>query len=607
MLPVIFGRLLTLPTLLLLPACAFLNDADRKHALDHDGDGLIAAALGGSDCDDEESAVGGPTAWFMDADADGVGAGTPELACSAPPGTVATGDDCDDADTTVTTGSVATWFADTDGDRRGDPTAAVDACRAPAAHVRDSTDCDDGNATVFPGATETCDGVDNDCDGVESPCELGANGALLHDGASAASGSFGFALATMDVGLRKQRIVVGRPIGGAGSVWYGSLGSPDAQGQYEPDDVGAVVYQGDIPGDGFGTRVVSADFYDADGADDFLASAPGVAVDDVLNSGAIYVYDGQHIGVPVITLTWGASAGKFGSALVSRVTDGTSWFVAGMPGAQGGRGAAVLAYGFTEDTDLSDPPPEIGMATWIAEGADEAEHGALGTAVAAGDFNADGLSDDAIGAPGYRDGAGRIYVTIAPLSTSMDLSTATPIVLDGETADQAGGVLFVGDLTGDGYDDLVVGEPDSTREGARGGAVYILSGPSLASGAVSTDAATIVGAVGTRTGASLTIGDYGDGAQLAIGGPAWTNARGDLDAGAVIVMPSGLSLGASYALPADARDVYTCPNPDCQAGVALATGDFDGDEGSDIAFGAPGLATAGQTDGAVGFLFGGAL
>ncbi|UCF09888.1 MAG: thrombospondin type 3 repeat-containing protein, partial [Candidatus Bipolaricaulota bacterium] len=27
-------------------------------------------------------------------------------------------------------------------------------------------DCDDGNSLVFPGATETCDGVDNDCDGV---------------------------------------------------------------------------------------------------------------------------------------------------------------------------------------------------------------------------------------------------------------------------------------------------------------------------------------------------------------------------------------------------------------------------------------------------------
>lgn len=57
-------------------------------------------------------------AFFDDADGDGHGAGQPVSACEAPPGTVATGGDCDD----------------------GDP-------------------------AVHPGATEHCDGVDEDCDG----------------------------------------------------------------------------------------------------------------------------------------------------------------------------------------------------------------------------------------------------------------------------------------------------------------------------------------------------------------------------------------------------------------------------------------------------------
>ncbi len=46
---------------------------------------------------------------------------------------------------------------DTDNDGYGDPGGAL--CAGGSA-----TDCNDGNAAINPGATETCDGVDNDCD-----------------------------------------------------------------------------------------------------------------------------------------------------------------------------------------------------------------------------------------------------------------------------------------------------------------------------------------------------------------------------------------------------------------------------------------------------------
>ena len=32
------------------------------------------------------------------------------------------------------------------------------------AYASDDTDCDDPNAAIYPGATEVCDGLDNDCD-----------------------------------------------------------------------------------------------------------------------------------------------------------------------------------------------------------------------------------------------------------------------------------------------------------------------------------------------------------------------------------------------------------------------------------------------------------
>ncbi|MCB9794588.1 MAG: peptidoglycan DD-metalloendopeptidase family protein [Alphaproteobacteria bacterium] len=57
-----------------------------------------------------------------------------------------------------------TWYQDSDGDGYG--SAARQVCgSAGAGWVRSGGDCDDGRASVSPGASELCDGLDNDCDG----------------------------------------------------------------------------------------------------------------------------------------------------------------------------------------------------------------------------------------------------------------------------------------------------------------------------------------------------------------------------------------------------------------------------------------------------------
>ncbi|MEZ4236631.1 MAG: putative metal-binding motif-containing protein [Myxococcota bacterium] len=58
-------------------------------------------------------------------------------------------------------------WTDADGDGYGDPGAPAPWCEPepPAGVVLDATDCDDGDPAVHPGATEVCDGVDDDCDG----------------------------------------------------------------------------------------------------------------------------------------------------------------------------------------------------------------------------------------------------------------------------------------------------------------------------------------------------------------------------------------------------------------------------------------------------------
>ncbi len=58
-----------------------------------------------------------------------------------------------------------TFYADADGDTYGNPVGSVQACSAPSGYVTNSTDCDDANPAINPGASEVCNGVDDDCNG----------------------------------------------------------------------------------------------------------------------------------------------------------------------------------------------------------------------------------------------------------------------------------------------------------------------------------------------------------------------------------------------------------------------------------------------------------
>ncbi|HNH46562.1 MAG TPA: putative metal-binding motif-containing protein, partial [Myxococcota bacterium] len=69
---------------------------------------------------------------------------------------------CDD---TVDEGVMDTFYADADGDGFGDANNPKELCEAEEGFVNNSSDCDDAAKLVFPGATEVCDGIDNNCDG----------------------------------------------------------------------------------------------------------------------------------------------------------------------------------------------------------------------------------------------------------------------------------------------------------------------------------------------------------------------------------------------------------------------------------------------------------
>jgi large repetitive protein len=143
------------------------------------------------DCDgdvdvDESSAVDAPT-WYRDADSDGYGsAASFVVSCDLPAGYTADGSDCDDADASILPGAAElcngtdddcdglidpdssvdalTWYQDADGDGYAGTTTTT-ACSQPSGYEASASDCDDTRSTVHPGASERCNGTDDDCDG----------------------------------------------------------------------------------------------------------------------------------------------------------------------------------------------------------------------------------------------------------------------------------------------------------------------------------------------------------------------------------------------------------------------------------------------------------
>jgi beta-lactamase superfamily II metal-dependent hydrolase len=58
----------------------------------------------------------------------------------------------------------ARWYPDADGDGYGDAARGVLACAAPLGWIAEGGDCDDHRDDRHPGASERCNGLDDDCD-----------------------------------------------------------------------------------------------------------------------------------------------------------------------------------------------------------------------------------------------------------------------------------------------------------------------------------------------------------------------------------------------------------------------------------------------------------
>ena len=142
-----------------------------------------------TDCDDANPTITPNVTWYIDADGDGHGTtAATQQACSQPAGYSANNNDCNDndplihpeagdpcdgidnnCDGTADNDAIIIGYGDSDGDGYGDEskyTEFVGTCTLPPGFVEMPGDCDDANAAVHPGATEVCNGIDDNCDGV---------------------------------------------------------------------------------------------------------------------------------------------------------------------------------------------------------------------------------------------------------------------------------------------------------------------------------------------------------------------------------------------------------------------------------------------------------
>ena len=175
------------------------------------------------------------------------------------------------------------------------------------------------------------------------------------------------------------------------------------------------------------------------------------------------------------------------------------------------------------------------------------EHSGLGTALAAGDFNGDGLTDLLAGAPTAEGGRGRVYVLDdivgAPWQSAVDVAP----LARGTAGDDALGssILVDGDLTGDGHDDLVVCAPGWDIAGVpSAGACGIIPGGTSPDSHTDLDDRVVSviygsrlgdsagdGTMGVQVGHFLDSGSGSDALSIAVALPG-----SDDDSGAVLVV-----------------------------------------------------------------------